>query len=121
MYLFKHLSHLLPDLPTREMLRTQSKGNILEDSEMRKERIILKHIPKRTFLGRKRYPLCTIKIDHPIKRDIPCLRMKQPGDMTEHHAFPCAALSQQDRCLACICRDTKVKMKLLQEGVQANF
>src|SRR5437763_11108230 len=101
MHLFECLPDSSSDTSPWEMLGTQTKGNILEDVQMRKEDVILKDVAERTFLRGHYATLIPVKIGQTIQGDMSTLRVRQACDMMQDCTFSCPTLSKQDRGFSC--------------------
>ena len=117
-YLFQGLADALAYDLARQVLCTQSEGDILEDVQVGKEGIILEDIAKGPFLRRDADMPFAVKIGDTVKRDVAALRMEQTGQEAQYGAFARAALSQQDGDLANGGGETEFKMKGIEMGVE---
>ncbi len=95
------------------MLGTQTKGHILEDTQVRKEDVVLKDVAERTFLGRNVDMLLAVKIDGVLQGNMPALWLQQASQEPQDRAFARAAFTEQNCRFACLGRKAQVEMKLL--------
>src|SRR5690349_11276719 len=100
------------------MLGSQTKGNILKDSKVWKEHIILEHITERSLLWWHRNVPFAIKVDHIVERDMPSLRMEKSRQQTQNSTFARATLTKQNGCLTNRGREVQREVKGVQMSVK---
>ena len=117
-YLFQRLPDTLAYQLSREILSSQTESDILEDTQMGEEGVVLKDVTKGTVLGRYDDTPLAVKIRDAVESNIPPFWMELSRKEPQNCALACAALTEQNSRSAHFGRKTEFQMEGIEMSVK---